>query len=414
MRDQQLYEHLLDIQSPWKVDRVEINDTSLEIIVHLELEENARLRCPKCNRVCPGYDRRKNTWRHLDTCEYKTLLTGRVPRVECPEHGVEMVNVPWAEGRTKYTMKFESLVIGWLQETSISAVERRLRLNWKTINTIQQRAVARGLARRAVQYPEHLSIDETSFQKHHEYVTVVTDQSTGAVLWVGEDRKAASLNAFFASLDADQLFRIRTVSLDMWAPFIASIRENLPDAMSKICFDRFHVQQIISRALDQVRRAEHRIMLLEGESVLTGTKYVWLRNPEHMPRSEKQLMASIQHYATKTSRAWRLVQIAAGMWEFIRRGWAERAWKSWIRKANASRLAPMKKAAATIKKHMYGIVNAVIHGVNNGHAESANSKIQLVKSRARGYRTKERLITAIYFYCGMLDLLPRNQEFAFN
>lgn len=414
MRDQQLYEHLLDIRSPWKVDRVEINDTSLEIIVHLELEDSARLRCPKCNRECPGYDRRKNTWRHLDTCEYKTLLTGRVPRVECPEHGVQMVDVPWAEGRTKYTMKFESLVISWLQETTVAAVERRMRLNWKTVNKIKERAVARGLARREAQYPEHISIDETSFQKRHEYVTVVTDQRTGAVLWVGEDRKAASLNAFFASLTPDQIFRIQTVSLDMWAPFIASICDNLPDAMSKICFDRFHVHQIISRALDQVRRAEHRVMLQQGESVLTGAKYILLRNPEKMPRSEKSLMATIQQYAAKTARAWRLMQVATGMWEFIRRGWAERAWKSWIRMANSSRLAPMKKAAATIKKHMYGIVNAIIHGVNNGHAESANSRIQLVKSRARGYRTKERFITAIYFYCGKLDLLPRNQAIAFN
>jgi transposase len=304
-------------------------------------------------------------------------------------------------------MKFETHVIEWLKESTISGVSRRLGLNWKSVSLIMERAVARGQARRQSEQPRHLCVDETSFQKRHEYVTVVTDADSGAVQWVSDNRTVDSLAGYFAQLPAASLHGIATVSMDMWSPYVKATRDHLPSADTKICFDRFHVQRMILEAVDRVRKVEHAGFRSTGHSLLTGTKYWWLTNPANLSRTVKTQLQGIRTVAMRTARAWRLKEAASLLWHYASRTWAVKAWRAWIAWARRSKLDPIKRVAITIRQHLWGILNAVIHGVSNGRAESANSKIQLVKSRARGYRSRIRFRTAIMFYCGQLDLLPR-------
>jgi transposase len=175
MRDKQLYQQILGIESPWRVMAVEVAVDAGEIRVRVEAKPGTRHGCPQCGKRCPGYDRRARRWRHLDTCQLKTILEAEVPRVRCPEHGVVMVKVPWAEPGTGFTALFEALVIDWLKEASIAAVSRQLNLSWNAIDGIMQRAVRRGLARRKRTPSKHIGVDETAFRKGHDYVTVVSD-----------------------------------------------------------------------------------------------------------------------------------------------------------------------------------------------------------------------------------------------
>jgi transposase len=218
MRDKDLYATILGIRSPWNVTSVELAQRSKEVRVLIEVEEKARLSCPTCATSCPGYDTRRRSWRHLDTCQFRTILEAEIPRVKCPVHGVIQISVPWAEAGSGFTALMEALVIDWLQEASTSAVARLMNLTWDQVDGIMQRAVQRGLARRAPLEPVRIGIDETSFQKRHEYVTVVTDQDTGAVLYVADDRKEASLEPFFDELQPADLLRLEAVCMDMWQP----------------------------------------------------------------------------------------------------------------------------------------------------------------------------------------------------
>lgn len=118
--------------------------------------------------MCRGYDRRPREWRHLDTCQSKTILVADVPRVECPEHGVVTVKVPWAEPGSGFTALFEALVIDWLKEASTLAVSRQMKLSWNAIDGIMPRAFNRGLKRRAVHAPRQIGVDETPFRKRHD------------------------------------------------------------------------------------------------------------------------------------------------------------------------------------------------------------------------------------------------------
>src|SRR5258708_24667192 len=147
MNDRKLYEQILGITAPWQVELVELKLESGQILIRVE-GSSAALLCPECGERCPAYDSDERRWRHLDTCQYRTILIAKVPRVRCEEHGVRQGRVPWSEERSRFTELFEALVIEWLHASeSISAVATGMRLSCEGVAEIRSRAVAPGLER---------------------------------------------------------------------------------------------------------------------------------------------------------------------------------------------------------------------------------------------------------------------------
>ena len=190
-----------------------------EVIVQVEQKDGVRSCCPTCGKESPGYDTRPRRWRHLDTCQYKTILAADVPRVQCEAHGVVTVSVPWAEPGSGFTALFEALVIDWLKEASTLGVSRLMKLSWNAIDGIMQRAVERGLLRREETRAVQIGVDETAFRKRHDYVTIVSDPAAGTVLHVGSDRKKQGLKDWYDSLSEEQRAAIQSVSMDMWPAY---------------------------------------------------------------------------------------------------------------------------------------------------------------------------------------------------
>jgi transposase len=408
VNDRQLYATILGIESPWRVTDVRLDLAKGDVFVRVETSE---ARCPECNEKRPRHDSRHRRWRHLDTCQYRTVIESDVPRVSCPEHGVKQVRVPWAEPGSKNTLLFEALLIYWLQEATPNAVARRFGMSWSTVNDIMKRAVARGLARREAVKPEQICVDETSFQKRHEYVTVVTDMDSGDVLHVADDRKATSLESFYKTLPEDVRAAIRTVAMDMSGPFIKATREHIPDADEKIAFDRFHVAMSLGDAVSKVRREENKALRANGDDRLVGTRYLWLMNPDNMSEEAwNDRFSQLRASNLRTARAWAIKEEAAGLWHYKSHGWALKAWTRWLGWASRCRLQPIIKVAGTIRRHLWGILNAVVSGATNATAEGINAGIQRLKKRACGYRSREAFRTAIYFHFGGLDLLPDGVE----
>lgn len=140
MQDRELYTRVLGLVAPWTITEVELNAAGEEIEVHIEAHAKGRMPCPECGVECGIHDRRERRWRHLDTCEYRTMIVAQVPRVRCSEHGVRQVGVPWGEPGSRFTSAFEAFAIGWLLEANVSAVARRLRLSWDQVDGIMHRA----------------------------------------------------------------------------------------------------------------------------------------------------------------------------------------------------------------------------------------------------------------------------------
>jgi transposase len=404
MRDIDLYAQILNIQAPWTVEDVELDQSGGEVRVHVARDEAAPLECPECHQAVPGYDTRQRQWRHLDTCQLRTLLVADVPRVNCPEHGVRQIDVPWAEENSRFTALFEALVIDWLQEASIQAVSQRLGLSWDVVDGIMQRAVKRGLARRDPVASTALAVDEKAYKKRHNYLTVVSDGIR--VLHVAEGRREDSLGAFFETLTPEQKRRIRWVSMDMWSPYIRATTRHLPHGARKIAFDRFHVAKQFNEAVDLVRRKEHKALVQEGDHRLKHTKYHWLRGGGPRKEAEQERFDQLRQQELRTARAWAIKETAADLWDYRNRDSARTAWQRLLGWMARSRLQPMVKLGQTVRNHLSGILNAVMAGASNSLAENFNNRIQKIKARANGFRNRQRLINAIYFHLGGLDLHP--------
>ena len=403
---------MFGIDAPWQITTVELPNDRSEVVVRVVRNADVPATCPICGKVSSGYDTRSRRWRHLDTCQFPTYVEAEIPRVKCPEHGVHQLRVPWAEEGSGFTALFESLVIDWLQCASSSEVARMMGLSWNAVDRIQQRAVRRGLQRRqssdgASGSMVHLSIDEIAVKKGHRYVTVVSDQSSGGVIAVLDGRTKETLVAFFATLSQAERASIKTISLDMWPAYISAITESIPEAEQKICYDRFHIAQHLNRAVDHVRRQEHRRLMKDQDERLKKTRYLWLRNPDQMSDEQWQRFAALRTSRLVSARAWVLKEEAMGIFsECEDQQTAEHQWQWWYSWAIRSRIDPLKKVARMIKRHLQGVINAIVYRRTNALAESINAAISKLKRRAHGYRNTERLKTAILFHRGKLDLYP--------
>jgi transposase len=407
MQDRQLYEQILGIASPWYVDRVELKLDQGEVRVYLAHRADAVWSCPECGRECPLYDHAaERTWRHLDTCQYRTLLCATTPRTDCAEHGVRVVRLPWAEPNSRFTLLFERLAIDWLQAASQKAVAERLGLSWDEVHGIMDRAVERGLARREVEALPHIGVDEKAFRKGHRYATVVSDLDRHRVLYVAEDRKQSSLDGFWKSITAEQLASIEGVAMDMWDPYENSVRQHVPDADKKIVYDKFHVAKHLGEAVDRVRRAENKLLRAAGDERLVGSKYQWLRNPDNFSDEQWRNFRALRASHLKTARAWALKEQAVALWDYRYEASARKHFAWWYRWATHSRLKPMIEKAKMLKSRVKNILTYLKTGLTNAVSESLNAKIQWVKYTARGFRNFQNFITAIYFHCGDLELTP--------
>lgn len=407
MEDRELYQTILGLRAPWEVERVELRETRQEVDVWVREVAGTGFTCPECGASVPLYDHVERRWRHLDTCQFHTLLCARVPRVACPVHGVKTVRVPWAESGARFTLLFERLAIAWLREATPTAVARRLGLSWDEARGIQERAVRRGLARRQQEPVERLGIDEKSFLKRHQYVSIVVDLDRARVLHVADDRKAESLVTYFTGLTDAERAGIVAIAMDMWEPYRKTVRAQVPDADAKIVYDKFHVLQHVSDAVDQVRKQEHRTLAAMGDTRLKGTKYAWLKNPIHFTWEAWREFAALRASTLQSARAWALKESLRRLWDYTYVGAARTFFRRWYFWATHSRLPPMIKVAQMLKTHLDNILTYLTHRITNATTEGLNAKIQWIKFASRGFRDREAFKMAILFHCGGLDLEPR-------
>lgn len=411
MRDCELYRRILGIESPWQVERVDLKLAEGEVHVYLGHEDVKEWRCGECGGEAKPYDHQgERVWRHLDTCQYRTVLHARPPRAVCAEHGVRVAKLPWAEASSRFTALFEALAIEWLKEASQKAVGEQLGLSWDEIHGILERAVERGLARRQAEPVKKLGIDEKAFRKGHRYCTLVNDLEKGRVLYVAEGRQQASLDGFWEQLTPAQKGSIEAVAMDMWDPYIASVRAHVEGAETKIVFDKFHIAKYLGEAVDEVRRGEQKLLKAAGDDRLTGTRYDWLRNPARLEPKDRKEFAQLRHSGLKTARAWALKETAMALFSYVYERPARKHFRWWYNWAVRSRLKPMIAVGRMLKRRFENIITYLRHRITNAASESINAKIQWVKYTARGFRNQQNFINAIYFHCGGLDLAPASTK----
>lgn len=405
MHDTELYRQILGLPPPWTVTRVALDLASKTVIITVDSGSGPFV-CPECQTPVAGYDTKRRRWRHLDTCQLTTLIDADVPRIQCPAHGIRQIVVPWAERHSRFTALFERWAIDLLRACSISAAAKLLRLKWAQLWGIKARAVRRGLQRRTHDLIAHLGVDEKAMAKGQRYLTVVADLDRKRVLWVNEGRSRESVDPFWWQLTPEQSDGLQAVAMDMWEPYVQSTKAHLDEAETKIVFDKFHIVQHLHTAVDQVRRAEHRVLKQTGDTRLTGTKYLWLLRPKHMTSAQRAAFRAVQRADLNIVRAWMLKEQFQRFWTYTYPGAAMTFFARWFWRATHSRLRPLATVAKMIQRHLPNVLTYLQHGITNAGLEAINATIQWVKKTARGFRNVEHFKTAIYFHCGGLDLYP--------
>lgn len=408
MRDIKLYEKLLGLEPPWKISEVELRLEQGEVVLHVDVQGGTIWGCPECSRRMHAHDSHTRRWRHLDTCQCKTFIEARVPRVKCPEHGTVTVRVPWAEPRSHFTALFERLAIDLLRDCSVKAASGHLRLTWDECDHIKARAVARGLERKGEVVSPVICIDEKSVGRGHDYVTVVAKLTdAGPVVdYIGEGREQSALDPFWDAHSPEALAAIECVSMDMWRGYISAVEARLPAGRGAITHDPFHIVQHMNRAVDAVRRQEAGLLPHDEAKALKGTRQMWLYGIENLPEKWGERMRALKDSQMKTARAWRLKEALRAMYKCGNWTQAEAMFSDWHRDAMRSRLEPVKRVARMLKNHLDQVLNFFIHRVTNAYSEGINSTIQALIKRANGYRSRKRLKRDLLFHLGGLDLYP--------
>lgn len=398
------YTQLLGLVAPWTVSNVVLDVAKATLDIHVVEQGATTLPCPECDEPSQRYDHAPmRRWRHLDTMQFTTEIVARLPRITCATHGVKTVVVPWADAHARWTVLFEAFAIEVLLGTSnVTRAMALLGLGWEQVQTIRERAVARGLARRTEESIPYVGIDEKSFLKGHKYASLMTDLDRGRVLDVAEGRTKESARTLIeTALSATQRPYVKAAAMDMWRPFMDAWHE-VSDA--SIVHDKFHVAKYLGEAVDAVRRREHRTLLSTGNELLKGARYLFLKHD--LDGDEKVRFRSLMREELKVGRAWALKETFRHFWDYVRESAAASFFRTWYFRATHSRLPPLIAVAKMLKRHLVGLLAHCAHAITNAVTEGLNSKIQAVKASARGFRTFAHYRIAILFYCGKLALLP--------
>jgi transposase len=407
--DSELQKHyalLLGIGSPWEVKLVDLKLQDKKVEIELGWQWGSPAICPECGKECSLYDcAPERTWRHLDTMQFQTIIRARAPRSNCPDHGVKTVTVPWAEPQGRFTLMFERFVIDVLvASASVSHACELLGLGWEMVHEIMRRAVARGLERRKLEDLKHLGMDEKSFKRGQSYIALLTDLDHSRVVEVVEGRTNEAAAKLWESLTPEQKLEVEAVAMDMWEPFIQTAKEQVPDA--DIVHDKYHISSYLNEAVDKVRRQEHKELMAAGDETLKGTRQLWLYNPQNFSEDQSSEFTALKDLNLKVGRAWAAKELFTTFWDYQEEEDARKFFKDWFGWISRSRLKPMIDVAQMLKRHLENLLTYLEHQITNAVTEGLNSKIQSIKSAARGFRNFKNYRTRILFFCGKLELYP--------
>lgn len=376
----------------------------------LVLDVAPTTRIPRCSgcacRARRVYDRRRGRrWRHLDFGGMKVELRYDLRRVDCARCGVRTEMVPWAAVDSAFTTAFEEQVGYLAQRTDKTTIVAMMGIAWRTVGNIITRVVERRSTHDRLEGLRYIGVDELSYRRHHEYITIVTNHETGKIVWAHKGKNAATLDLFFAELGAERCARLLAVTIDMSQAYIQSVEANAPHA--EVVFDRFHVQRLVHDALDEVRRD---IVRKHGNKeharAIKKTRFVLHKNPENLSSPERRKLAQVQATNRPLYRAYLLKESLASILDRRQLFVARDQLIGWLAWAARSKLKPFVKAARTIRKHMNGILAYVSTGLSNGPVEGINGKARVITRRSYGFHDPSNLISLLFLCCALPALSP--------
>lgn len=361
-------------------------------------QERSRLRCPVCGSSdVTAHGGETRVFRSVPIGSRGSYVVYRIPRVACQACQVtRQVHVPFADARRGYTHAFERYALELSQRMTILDVAHHLGVSWDTIKDIQKRHLERSYSKPPLKKVRQIAIDEISIGGGHRYLTVVLDLQSGAVVFVGDGKGADALQPFWKRLKSSRA-RIKAVATDMGLAYIQAVREHLPRAIH--VFDHFHVVKLFNEKLSDFRRELYREATGPlRKKVLKGTRWLLLKNPENLDnrRSERERLAEALRLNEPLAAVYYMKEDLRQIWLQQDKETAGRVFDDWVRRAEASCIKLLQKFAVTLAMHRRGILAYYDYRISTGPLEGTNTKIQLMKRQAYGFRDQEFFKLKIY------------------
>jgi transposase len=383
----------------------EADNVSLE--VEIIPRRNGRPECSICGKKGPGYDHQPNP-RRFDFVPFwgmAVVFIYTMRRVDCPDCGIKIEKVPWAEGKSSTTTTFAWFLSRWAKMLSWSDTARMFNTSWSTVCNSVEMAVDWGRARLPLESITAIGVDEIKWQMGHKYLTLVyqIDGAAHRLIWVGEKRKVKTLLKFFRWFGKERTDNLKYIASDMWKPYLKVIAYKACHVIHVL--DRFHIVAMMGKAVDKVRALEAKALEEQGrEPVLKNARWPLLKRKENLTTKQDVKLSELLKYNLKSIRAYLLRQNFQMFWEYQSAIWAGKFLDKWCTRAMRSQIEPMKKIAKTLRKHRHLILNwyRAKGAISQAAVEGLNTKSKLTIRKAYGFRTFRVAQIALYHTLGKL------------
>jgi transposase len=381
-------------------------DGELAIEIEVEARANGRPICSGCGHPAAGYDRlAKRRFEYVPLWGIAVFFVYAMRRVDCPQCGVKVERVPWAEGKSRLTTSYRWFLARWAKRLSWQEVARVFGTTWEHVFRSVKYAVSWGLKHRDFDGIEAIGVDEIQWQRGHKYLTMVyqIDEDCRRLLWVGKDRTTKTFLRFFRMFGRERSSRLRFVCSDMWKPYLKVIAKKAGQAVHVL--DRFHVMSKMNKAIDEVRAAEAKRLERAGyEPVLKHSRWCLLKRQENLTEKQAVKLSELLQYNLQSVRSRLMREDFQRFWEYCYRACAAKFLDEWCTRTMRSQISPMKKVAKTLRRHRELILNwfRAEGTISAGIVEGLNNKAKLTMRKAYGFRTPKAIEIALYHQLGDL------------
>jgi transposase len=381
--------------SGYRVTKCEVEERCLRL--HIEPQPH-KVCCSQCgSRECIRRGQQIRALKNLPVGGVVSFVFVTIPRVECRACGlVRQIRLGLAEERRSYTRAFARYVLELSQLMTIKDVAEHLGVSWDVVKDIQKSHLARHYARPKLKKVKRIAIDEICIGRGRRFVTIVLDLDRGAILFVGQGKKADSLRPFWRRLRSAKA-KVEAVAMDLSKAYQQAVRRNLPEAT--IVFDRFHVVKLLNEKLTQLRRELYRQATTDlQKDVLKGTRWLLLKNPENLDpiKGEPRRLLQALRLNEPLAAAYYLKDDLRKLWEQPDKKAARSKLMDWYHQAMESGVRVLQDFARTLLKHAAGILAWYDYPISTGPLEGTNNKIKTMNRQHYGLRDGEFFLLKLY------------------
>jgi transposase len=385
------------------------------ILVDVTPRKNIRAICSCCHQPSPTYDHLKERpFKFVPLWGIPVNLCYRPRRVRCPECGVKVESIPWADGKSPVCEPFKNFLAHWAKLLSWKEVAVQFNVSWQNVFESVQYVVGYGLQHRDLSNVRSIGIDEIQYQRGHKYLTLVyqIDGHCRRLLFVGKDRTVKTLLRFFYRFGKERTQQLQAVCSDLWKPYLKVVKRKAKNVIHIL--DRFHVMKYLNDAVDQTRRAETAQLKLDGyEPILEKSRWCLLKNKRNQKTTQLAKLRELVQYNLKTVRCYLLKEAFQPFWTYKTRWGAERFLKTWTTRAMRSKLPEIKKVAKRLRRHHELLLNyfSFKERLSNGIVEGFNLKAKLTMRKSFGFKRFATAEVALFHTLGNLPVPPATHRF---